>query len=1202
MREDQPVDRVFFQVQASDSDDKESQLLYSISNDTINLINIDRIKGELSLKTKVDYDDFKDSFYEITVLATKNNRNDLPMASAKVYITIQDANNKAPKFDQKEYKTKLIQGKTKPEDLVLRASASDSDRNALLDYSFVEDQMLVQDRNGNRFELDKLSDSTSKHLSISTAKLKKLFFIDRKTGDIELKEEPDYSFVASITLPIKVVDKNQEMNTSTGMNQEDFANCTFFHLQTQVVGSPFSASPWTLGREYFNISMLEELSIGTQIFFLHDQDSLTLRRVEKVFESDPENYFRVDQSGVISVGRRVDYEELPESKRITISVKAFAEDGSFADADINIQVIDVNDDAPEFKNQSHIVHVSEAVRYPQEILTVTAIDKDSAEFGQVYYSLSDLSYDLFDIDSRKGILTVKRGAQLDREAKASHYLLVIASDCDKTRVAVDQEHHLLHNRSITKSNYSICKESSVLVQIVLIDENDNSPEFLPTWGVTRIIYKNRAYAQTYDAVPVGSVIKQVVANDIDEGMNGKVSYEIERTDEPISRLLMIDQEGYISTSGSLLGMNHSDPYNITICAYDNGKSTKGYRQSNVILTLIIDNIPSNKGILKFMKPQLNEVVYLSEKNGLHSFSYQVQASIGENKRGLYYNFAQESSMFMIGSRTGLIRSNYRGYHFGRGSKLEYKLVIQVMGNGTPFPIYRTLVVKITDAKEDEPYTDLTFDDPPLNLFIEEEIPENTLVGTILAVDKDLRPYVSVGYAIIEGNANNTFRLDYGRRDTGNSDPNDSLGDNKCRIYSNSRLNRETKGEYHLKIRVSSTLVPEASTSFNERNFSKQSGSLDTNVLSIAIILFDINDNRPVFDNQDAKIAVDSTIEVDSLVTSFCAHDADAIGNRVAEYSILDALYYKGIKPESFFNSTDATYNYNSSIAKTPLTRIKNVFYIDETSGHMRNSVPLEAYADGYFEVFVKADFEPKKDDVSDWLFRRASNQNRENVDPPIYNSLSNNRRSGAWRSGECHITSIDMLQHENTTSGIYDDIQNCHASVIKVKVFVVNRKETFRLIFDRKKLDGRLDEFKERVENALGKVITALSDTQSDVPLSKNIDTESSPSKNIKKISINSFNLDREYEYGVCEYKSERRVREDYICSQLLEYVNEYLPPSKVYRAHRVISYDEVLNLFEILNATQVANQILTQYGLIDIGKCLPPTRFYGFEVLYFEC
>lgn len=99
-----------------------------------------------------------------------------------------------------------------------------------------------------------------------------------------------------------------------------------------------------------------------------------------------------------------------------------------------------------FVLQEYRVRVTESIRYPEALVTVTAVDKDSGKFGQIQYTVSGDGADLFVIegidsiqstiivinhlyaDPSSGVIRVAPNVSLDREKQPSYTFTVIAAD------------------------------------------------------------------------------------------------------------------------------------------------------------------------------------------------------------------------------------------------------------------------------------------------------------------------------------------------------------------------------------------------------------------------------------------------------------------------------------------------------------------------------------------------------------------------------------------------------------------------------------------------------------------------------------------------------------------------------------------------------------------------------------------------------
>lgn len=1200
VNENQPLGKPFFSVRAIDPDEKDSQLRYSLGYDLNDLINVNSMNGELSFKTKVDYDDFNGIPYNITVIATDGSKPFPLKALASVSISVQDINNKSPKFVEKEYKSTLVQGRTKTGDPILQVGAIDLDKNANLNYSIVQDKLTVHDRNGQLFTLDDIINSTSGYISQMNRQdraslvsgLRKLFHINKKSGLIDLRGEPDYSFATLITITVRVQDLNQEVFSASGELQQDFVKCNFF-LQTHTDRSPIFAPPWSPERRDYNLTMLEELVVGTPIFSLLAKDPATNQRIEtfeKVFESDPKDLFRVDRSGIVYVNRRIDYDELDRSERLVVSVKALTNDVFFSIANLHIQVIDLNDNAPQFKSQNYSVSLNENATYPYEVITVSAEDKDSGEFGQVYYYLSGYSSESFTIDPRKGIINLRKGARLDRDSEPNYLLIVTAADCNETKLAVSGD----FAAGVTTSSLDVsarpgCKRSSTFVNITLLDENDNDPVFL------NVNKKGEIDALTAETVSVGSIIAQVVASDLDEGVNGQVSYEIVRGADPISSALKIDQDGYIGVASSLSGLGRATPYKVLIRATDHGAQN---RQSHATLLLTVSDVVSNDGVPRFVRPTPEEFISISESAGPSTFVYQVQAvDPDEDSNGkIMYKLVQPSDVFEIDPFSGIIKTQLRSsLYLDREQVSSYTLIVLAQDLGSPpKQAHQVLTIHVTDVNDNEPYFDRQINDQPLVLHVEEEVPVGTLVGHIQAIDKDVGQNALVGYDIIEGNSNNLFRLEFRENiqdEINHERSTESDSSNLCKIFTNGRLDRELKESYTLTIKATSLtkvrhpFIQQLREPLGSRNTLNQYNASDLTKIRVVVKVLDVNDNRPAFVQQNSKSVVDSSAEVYSQLMVFKAIDADSSSAEV-HYSILDVLHY----PDSKFRYGESLDLFGVKARhlqspSVPPVSMRHAFDIDPRLGILRNSISLRPYVDGYFEVFVKAD----------------SGQ-------PVIEDLSNNGLLNGFSLGETNKCGQQVDSPADSASGsrsssmatngtAFSDLESCNVAVSKAVVFVTHQRDTFRFVFNKTKLNDRLDEFKSKIQSALEEMMF---EPNQRAQASSLADDEDAPLPMADKIFLNTFNTDfYEREDGSLDFSTLTS------CSQLVKFddrsalnrddlsVRQSTIGGGTLVPNQVMSYDEVVNLLKNLNSTQTRNSsgrnkssLFSQYGLVNIERC----------------
>lgn len=166
------------------------------------------------------------------------------------------------------------------------------------------------------------------------------------------------------------------------------------------------------------------------------------------------------------------------------------------------------------------MEISEASPLGSFLVNISAKDPDIGGNAQLSYSMNDPN---FAINSITGIVTTT--ALLDREAKATYSFSVSARDGGGLM-------------------------SNATVNVIILDENDNSPYF-----PQNDFYKTDINEKT----PVGAIILTIVADDKDSGSNGQITYSINEskaelfTIDPKSGLVRYDDNTRLLYSVALLG-------------------------------------------------------------------------------------------------------------------------------------------------------------------------------------------------------------------------------------------------------------------------------------------------------------------------------------------------------------------------------------------------------------------------------------------------------------------------------------------------------------------------------------------------------------------------------------------------------------------------------------------------------------------------
>lgn len=125
-----------------------------------------------------------------------------------------------------------------------------------------------------------------------------------------------------------------------------------------------------------------------------------------------------------------------------------------ASARVDVFVVDVNDNRPEFEYDMYNITVMENLPQGFTVLQVYAFDADKGENAEFRYVLEDPSQ-AFRIDEKNGWISVRDPTKLDRETQSRIQMKVTAQE---------------------KRPHANSSTSFTTVEINLLDANDNNPQ------------------------------------------------------------------------------------------------------------------------------------------------------------------------------------------------------------------------------------------------------------------------------------------------------------------------------------------------------------------------------------------------------------------------------------------------------------------------------------------------------------------------------------------------------------------------------------------------------------------------------------------------------------------------------------------------------------------------------------------------------
>nr|XP_037863230.1 cadherin EGF LAG seven-pass G-type receptor 1 isoform X3 [Chlorocebus sabaeus] len=685
--EDVGLNTAVLRVQATDRDQGQNAAIhYSIlSGNVAGQFYLHSLSGILDVINPLDFEDVQK--YSLSIKAQDGGRPPLINSSGVVSVQVLDVNDNEPIFVSSPFQATVLE-------------------NVPLGYPVVHIQAVDADSGENARLHYRLVDTASAFLGGGSAGPKNPaptpdfpFQIHNSSGWITVCAELDREEVEHYSFGVEAVDHG-----SPPMSSSTSVSITVLDVNDN---DPVFTQPT------YELRLNEDAAVGSSVLTLQarDRDANSVITYQ-LTGGNTRNRFALSSQrggGLITLALPLDYKQ---EQQYVLAVTA--SDGTRSHtAHVLINVTDANTHRPVFQSSHYTVSVSEDRPVGTSIATLSANDEDTGENARITYVIQD-PVPQFRIDPDSG--TMYTMMELDYENQVAYTLTIMAQD-----------------------NGIPQKSDTTTLEILILDANDNAPQFL--WD----FYQGSIFE---DAPPSTSIL-QVSATDRDSGPNGRLLYTFQGGDDGDGDFYIEPTSGVIRTQRRLDRENVA-VYNLWALAVDRGSPTPLSASVEIQVTIldINDNAPM------FEKDELE--LFVEENNPVGSVVAKIHANDpdeGPNAQIMYQIVEGDMRHFF---QLDLLNGDLRAMvELDFEVRREYVLVVQA--TSAPLVSRATVHILLVDQNDNPPVL------PDFQILFNNYVTNKSnnfptgVIGRIPAHDPDVSD--SLNYTFLQGNELRLLLLD-----------------------------------------------------------------------------------------------------------------------------------------------------------------------------------------------------------------------------------------------------------------------------------------------------------------------------------------------------------------------------------------------------------------------------------------------------------
>ncbi|XP_033989938.1 protocadherin beta-16-like [Trematomus bernacchii] len=444
-----------------------------------------------------------------------------------------------------------------------------------------------------------------------------------------------------------------------------------------------------------------------------DLGRLSARKARINAEDDNVKYCGVNlNTGDLIVQERIDREGLCSKKASCFIKQELVLENPLELHRISIRVQDINDNSPQFKEESLNLEIRESAHKGERFLLGEAHDGDIGENTVQSYTIQQNDHFKLNVNTKSGgrkYCELVLDKELDREDNNDIMLLLTAFDGGSPQ-----------------------KSGTVVIHVTVLDANDNVPVF------TQTVYK----ASLPENSPLDTLVITMSATDADAGLNSEITYGFDHVSDENSNVFSLHPKSGEVRVAEAIDYEKVASYEMQISAKD-GLGLVSYATLLIEITDVNDNAP-----IVYLTSLTNPIPE-NLSPGAEVGIINVQDRDSENNRQVRCSIQQNVPFKLVPS----IKNYYSLVTTGQLDRelvSDYNITITATDEGSPpLSSSKTVQLSVADINDNPP----VFEEQSYSAYVTENNKPGSTLCSVTARDPDWRQNGTVIYSLLPGEVN-----------------------------------------------------------------------------------------------------------------------------------------------------------------------------------------------------------------------------------------------------------------------------------------------------------------------------------------------------------------------------------------------------------------------------------------------------------------